>query len=101
MRPPILIPEAQYREDPTRYMEMATMSQRVVVFDEDDRVVISMGGIVISSDEVPPIGCSTCEFATRRFNGGRGATTCKRLGGTIVAYGTDTPETRPLSCPFH
>jgi hypothetical protein len=100
MLPPIFIPEAEFRSDPTRYIEMANMSQRVAVFDEDDRIVISMGGVVIGSDEVVPTGCATCEFATRRFNGGRGATTCKRLGETIVAYGNDLPETRPQVCPF-
>jgi len=43
-------------------------------------------------------GCADCEHATRRFNGGRGATTCAKLRDRIVAVG-DTPTERPDACP--
>jgi hypothetical protein len=52
------------------------------------------------ADEVGVDGCSTCPHAERRFNGGNGATTCRLLGGRIVATGHEPPGTRPDECPL-
>ena len=49
---------------------------------------------------IEPSGCSECDAAGVRFNNGRGATTCDRLGSRIVAYGFDMPTTRPSECPL-
>jgi hypothetical protein len=46
------------------------------------------------------LSCSSCQYATLRFNGGNGATTCERLRGRIVATGTKLPTRRPELCPL-
>ena len=53
----------------------------------------------MATERKPSVACSGCEHAVRRFNGGRGATTCDLLGGRIVAYGR-TPTTQPSECPL-
>lgn len=45
-------------------------------------------------------GCSACEHAAFRFNGGAGATTCAMLDDLIVAYGSGKPTSPPEVCPL-
>lgn len=50
---PVFVSENDFRNDPLKYMEMATTEQRVAVFDDNDTLVISMGGTYpVPDDEV-------------------------------------------------
>lgn len=44
VREPIFVPEKTFREDPRKYMEQATTTQRVAVFNTNHAIVLSMGG---------------------------------------------------------